>query len=220
MQKLQYPKANYFPVPNNICAVVGDLSGSEIKVLLYILRHTWGFPDDDRREPKRLTFDDFLRGREARSRKTGKRKRMDSGCGLTQKGTLSKALTALATKHKLILVIEDRHDGARVRKSYRSRLPEDEGFPGIVDLKEYIILRKKSNQKAKVEATIEFPEGNAEFPRVNPEFPRVNSIIQKETKEKNSGKSSFPIGNRDVFSETPEIDVEELKRLVEERRLK
>lgn len=219
MKGLQYPKANYFPTPNNICEIIAELNGSEVKVLFYILRHTWGFPEDDRREPKRLSFDDFLFGREARSRKTGKMHRMDTGCGVTAKSTVSKALRGLALKHHLILIIEDRHDGGRVKKQYRARVPEDDGYPDINDLDEYEIMR--ANELETVDLV--FPTGDPElskvheeFPKVHGEFPRSNPIIEKETIERNWRKGE----DLSTILDNIVVDVEGLEESIEKRRLK
>ena len=187
MRGIPYPSSNYHPIPNNFCEIIEDLTKSEIQALHYIMRHTWGFPKDGRQEPKRLSFDDFLFGREVRDRKTGKLRRMDSGCGITAKSTLSRALKALAVKHEKILILEDRRDLGRVKKRYRVRLPEDEDLPSIMDLNEYQIERHEQLKDG-------FPHGTQSSSKVYKGLRVGNPNREKETIEVNHWEDEFPPG--------------------------
>lgn len=72
------PKENYSKLPH---ALVGALpifsSLAELKVVLYVLRHTWGYQEFA--ELKRITLDEFRSGRR---RKDGSR--MDQGVGMSE----------------------------------------------------------------------------------------------------------------------------------------
>ena len=83
----------------------------ELKVIVYLLRHTWGFNDVERR----ISLDEFMSGR--RRRDGG---RIDNGTGLT-KNTVKDGIRR-AIKHGFILVSEDRSDPARISRYYRLRL--------------------------------------------------------------------------------------------------
>jgi DNA-binding PadR family transcriptional regulator len=79
----------------------------EMKVILYILRHTWGFQDDE----KKITLDEFANGRRRRDRT-----RLDNGTGLS-KPTIINGLKR-AIEHGFIQVEVDERDKGRVKKFY------------------------------------------------------------------------------------------------------
>jgi hypothetical protein len=109
------PEANYFKVPNMFWDIE-DLTIHERFVLLYILRHTWGYQEFG--IYKAITIDEFQNGR-----KTSDGKRMDKGCGVSR-GAISQALTALASKG-YILIETNTNDLARVKKSYMLNMAKD-----------------------------------------------------------------------------------------------
>lgn len=109
------PEANYFKVPNMFWDIE-DLTIHERFVLLYILRHTWGYQEFG--IYKAITIDEFQNGR-----KTSDGKRMDKGCGVSR-GAISQALTALSSKG-YILIETDASDLARVKKSYMLNMAKD-----------------------------------------------------------------------------------------------
>lgn len=88
---------------------------AELKIILYIMRHTWGYLEIDNGEgvlwAKKITVDEFMYGRK-RKDKT----RMDHGTGLSSWG-VQKGIE-LALKHKYILQVVDDSDKARIEKSY------------------------------------------------------------------------------------------------------
>lgn len=82
---------------------------SELKVILYILRHTWGYQEYG--IPKRITLDEFANGRK---RTDGSR--LDSGIGLTIP-SIRNGLKR-ATEHGFIVHERDDEDPARVKNFY------------------------------------------------------------------------------------------------------
>jgi len=102
------PTANYSKLPH---AMIGALpqvqTMGELKVILYILRHTWGFQDDQ----KRITLDEFQHGRKRRDGT-----RLDGGTGMS-KPSIVKGLE-LAEQHGFILIDTDDHDKGRIKKFY------------------------------------------------------------------------------------------------------
>jgi hypothetical protein len=108
------PQSNYFKVPNEFW-LIEDLSPHERMVLLYILRHTWGFQEFD--VMKQITIDEFQHGR-----KSGD-ERIDKGCGVSR-GGISQALASLEKKG-YIQVMTDVSDPARVKKHYMLNMSKD-----------------------------------------------------------------------------------------------
>jgi hypothetical protein len=82
---------------------------TELKVILYIFRHTWGFHEFD--TLKKITTDEFISGRK---RKDGTR--LDQGTGLSDWGV--KDGIAKALKHGYIVCEVDDRDKARIKKWY------------------------------------------------------------------------------------------------------
>lgn len=118
-----YPRENWSKLPHIFIEYflprIDTLA--ELKLLLYLLRHTWGF--DEYGIPKHITTDEFQFGRK---RKDGSR--MDSGTGLGNE-TVRRGLKA-ALAHKLIEVSVDDSDKGRIEKRYTLRMkqnPQDEG---------------------------------------------------------------------------------------------
>lgn len=116
------PKKNYFPMPNawiDICAGIDNLA--ELKVVQYVLRHTWGYQEYG--IAKAITVDEFMHGRKHQDGKT----RMDNGTGLKSDRSVKDGLKA-AIKHGYLVCEIDDTDKARIKKSYALKmLPEVEG---------------------------------------------------------------------------------------------
>lgn len=110
------PKKNYFPMPNewiNICAEIDNLA--ELKVIQYVLRHTWGYQEFDG-TPKHITIDEFMHGRKYSSQSDRKGQRMDNGTGLSNRSVIDGLKRAV--DHKYLICEEDRSDKARIVKAY------------------------------------------------------------------------------------------------------
>lgn len=104
------PKQNYSKLPHDFvnCLPMID-SLAELKVVLYVLRHTWGFSEYGK--PKRITIDEFMDGRKRRNGS-----RMDQGTGLA-KASVWDGLKR-AVEHGFLLVEEDNTDLARQERYY------------------------------------------------------------------------------------------------------
>jgi len=114
-QGFVFPESNYFRMPNEWTNLtVGMTSLAEIKVVEYVLRHTWGY-SKERDKPKRITLDEFAKGRK---RKDGSR--MDDGIGMSilsiRKG-IKKAI-----EHNYLSVAEDDRDRGRVKRYYSLKM--------------------------------------------------------------------------------------------------
>lgn len=103
------PHQNWFKMPNDWTDITADLSSiAELKVVEYVLKHTWGYQEYGVR--KRITNDEFMQGRK---RKDGTR--MDKGTGLTKKSVIAGIKSALA--RGLLIEEVDDSDKARVKNT-------------------------------------------------------------------------------------------------------
>ena len=110
-----YPEENWTKMPNVLIDLLSDLTGAELKCLLYILRHTWGYQEFG--QSKRLTVDEFEQGRKRRNGS-----RMDVGTGLCR-STVQCSLQSLVDKGYIEVDVDDTDKG-RIKKSYRVRMQE------------------------------------------------------------------------------------------------
>ena len=120
------PVRNYFPMPNewiNLCAQIDNLA--ELKIIQYVLRHTWGFQEYG--ITKAITVEEFMHGRK---RQDGSR--IDKGTGLKSDRSVKDGLKA-AIAHGYLISEVDETDLARIKKSYALKMQppipeESEGY--------------------------------------------------------------------------------------------
>jgi hypothetical protein len=102
------PTQNYSKLPHKFIDMLPSIkSMSELKILIYTLRHTWGYQDSF----KGMTLDEYMNGRK---RKDGSR--IDSGTGLSRpsvKDGINKAVS-----HGYLFVAENNGDKARIKRYY------------------------------------------------------------------------------------------------------
>ena len=85
-----FTSPNYTQVPDDLFDVLlPQLAGAELKVLLYIIRRTFGF----KKSSDPISFNQFLRGIRTRAGE-----QLDRGCGIKNRSTLSSALKSLEEK--------------------------------------------------------------------------------------------------------------------------
>jgi len=105
------PTENWSKLPHELINRLPDFtSQGEIMVVLYILRHTWGFQEFD--EGKKITLDEFELGRKRRDRT-----RIDNGVGMSRAAILKGIKKAV--EHGFIEVEEDNSDLARRKRWYK-----------------------------------------------------------------------------------------------------
>jgi predicted transcriptional regulator len=108
------PEANYFKLPNNWTDITARLTSlAEVKLVEYVLKHTWGYQEFGL--SKKITTDEFMNGRK---NKTGER--LDLGTGLSNRSIIDGL--NLAVKHGLLEIEIDDRDRARVKKYYRLKM--------------------------------------------------------------------------------------------------
>lgn len=122
---LSVPKSNYTKIPHEFINLLPDItSQAELKVLLYLFRHTWGFSEYGK--PKKITVDEFMNGRMKKDRT-----RMDRGIGLTAESVRDGI--DRAEKHGFILVEKDERDLGRIKKFYSLNIKPEEIVEDEVD---------------------------------------------------------------------------------------
>lgn len=102
--------SNYSKLPHSFIGVLPQFETlAELKVVIYLLRHTWGFNEYDK--PKHITTDEFMHGR-----KRADGSRMDGGTGLSNKSVI--AGIRAAKDHGFIVELVNDSDKARIEKRY------------------------------------------------------------------------------------------------------
>ena len=112
----EHPKENWSKIPHTLIEAMPNITSlGEMKVILYLLRHTWGFQDIG--EFKKITLDEFAKGRKRKDRS-----RYDSGTGLSIP-TIRKGLKQ-AIDHGFILIETDNSDKARQKNYYMLKMAD------------------------------------------------------------------------------------------------
>ena len=108
------PEENWSKLPHVFIAALPLVETlAEMKVILYVLRHTWGYQDDE----KRISIDEFVHGRKYAKRHREEYPedgdRIDNGTGMCENAI--KDGIARAVAHGFIEVWEDDTDKARIK---------------------------------------------------------------------------------------------------------
>src|SRR5436309_12561990 len=108
------PEANFLRLPNEWTDITAKLTSlAEMKLVEYVLKHTWGYSEFDM--VKKITTDEFMYGRK---KKDGTR--IDSGTGLSKPSVIEGLNNAV--KHGLLEVEIDDSDKARIKKFYKLKM--------------------------------------------------------------------------------------------------
>ena len=129
------PTENWSKLPHEFVDALAMVETvGELKVIIYILRHTWGFQE----QQKKITMDEFEHGRKRRDGT-----RMDTGTGLTNP-TVRDGLKR-AEAHGFIEVEVDNRDLGRVKRFYSLRMnaPQEPAKESQTQAKENIGRGKK-----------------------------------------------------------------------------
>lgn len=109
------PRQNWSKLPNQMIEWLPLItSEAELKVILYILRHTWGYHDSE----KRIATSEFATGRRKRDGT-----KIDNGIGLNEPA-IREGLRK-AEEHGFVLVEIDDSDKGRIRKYYSLAMQDD-----------------------------------------------------------------------------------------------
>src|SRR5947209_18968579 len=108
------PEANFFRLPNEWTDITAQVTSlAEMKLVEYVLKHTWGYSEFD--IVKKITTDEFMYGRK---KKSGER--IDSGTGLSKPSVIAGLKSAVA--HGLLEEETDDSDKARIKKYYKLKM--------------------------------------------------------------------------------------------------
>ena len=108
------PKQNWFKMPNKWTDITADISSlAELKVVEYVMRHTWGFQEYGL--SKWITNEEFVNGRKRRDGT-----RIDKGTGLSLRSVRNG--TNAAVKRGLLIALVDESDRGRIKKAYSVRM--------------------------------------------------------------------------------------------------
>ncbi len=118
-QGFRYPSSNFFRLPNEWFDITHNMTLAELKVVEYVLRHTWGFQENI----KRISLVEFENGR-----KTREGEHLDHGTGLSRP-SIRKGLQ-LAVEHGF-LVVHKEGDPGRQRHLYGPNMNEEEGVKNL-----------------------------------------------------------------------------------------
>jgi hypothetical protein len=108
------PESNYFRLPRDWTDITSRITSlAELKVVEYVLKHTWGYHEYGL--VKKISIDEFMHGRK---KTTGER--VDEGTGLTKHSVIDGIKKAIA--HGLLLEQINSRDKARIKKSYALKM--------------------------------------------------------------------------------------------------
>lgn len=110
----EIPEQNWFKLPNRWTDITCEMSSlAELKVVEYVLRHTWGFQEYG--AAKRISINEFMHGRR---RSDGSR--IDCGTGLSKQSVIDGLKKAV--EHGYLIEVVDHSDKGRIKKSYSLRM--------------------------------------------------------------------------------------------------
>ena len=112
------PRQNWFKMPNAWTDITAGITSlAELKVIEYVLKHTWGYREYG--IAKLITTNEFMQGRR---RKDGTR--IDRGTGLSKPSVIAGLKAAVA--HGFLEELVDDSDRGRIKKSYSLKM-----LPGL-----------------------------------------------------------------------------------------
>jgi DNA-binding PadR family transcriptional regulator len=160
------PEANFSKLPHELTNCMDKIASlAELKVVLYILRHTWGFQEYDK--PKKITVDEFMNGR-----KTKDGRRIDNGIGMSKPSVINGL--ELAERDGLITVFSDESDPARIKKFYMIRTA---GVKNVdPDVKDFDTSGKDSLHRTEKETLERNSEKEKELSAIAEEAPKDEKI--------------------------------------------
>lgn len=109
------PEENWSKLPHEFIGSMGAIASlAEMKVVLYVLRHTWGYHDRQgiRETEKRISLDEFCHGRKLKGGE-----RMDAGTGMSLNAVKDGIKRAIDDGY-ITIAAKDETDKARVKTWY------------------------------------------------------------------------------------------------------
>jgi len=165
------PKANFSKLPHSLVSVLPLIETvAELKCIIYILRHTWGFGDDS----KKITLDEFENGRK---RKDGTR--IDNGVGLSRPSIINGLKRA--AQHGFI-IIEKSGDPGRQERVYSIHMVNDDQLKVLTPpVKSFNPPSKESLPRSEKETQIDTQERKKDSISPSGEMPAVSNTADDST---------------------------------------
>lgn len=178
------PEQNYSKLPHVLIEQLPNIdSMAELKVVLYLLRHTWGFSEYGK--PKKITTDEFMSGR-----KKSDGSRMDGGTGLSN----NSVITGLekAVEHGFIVVEVDDTDKARIEKCYSLNMSGVQDLHSEPqDLHSGCAKVAQRSEKETKERNPKKVKGGADKPRAARANDFPSNVLYREVTERYPVKASW-----------------------------
>lgn len=161
-QGFEPPTENWSKLPHALINALPQVTSlAEIKVILYILRHTWGYREFE--TSKTITGDEFANGR-----KKSDGTRIDGGIGMSEPSVRTGIKNAI--EHGFIVAEVDDSDMARIEKSYKLAMRVEE--VGVNSLpsgdKEFTLRTKTINPRSEKETKGKKPKKEKPAPAIHP----------------------------------------------------
>lgn len=122
------PEQNWYKMPNEFTELAASLvrrrMTAVVILLLYIMRHTWGYQEYG--IAKKITLDEFINGR-----KMTNGARMDSGTGLSDL-TIRSAINDAVKVGVLVMEVDD-HDKGRMKRYFRLKMADDDAQDRVLN---------------------------------------------------------------------------------------
>jgi hypothetical protein len=155
------PDRNWSKLPHALVTALPIIETlSELKVILYVLRHTWGYQEYG--TAKRITLDEFEHGRKRRDGS-----RMDGGTGLSSNAVRSGVMRAVAHGF-LIQETETHRDKGRQSHVYYLRMSHPD--PRVSDF-----------------APLDVNDDSPDVQRLTSTVSRFHTRSEKDTADRDSG---------------------------------
>lgn len=190
----QPPQENWSRLPHQLIASLPTFSSlAELKVVLYVLRHTWGYQEFD--DGRRISLDEFMHGR-----KTREGKRLDEGVGMNKQAIIDGIRRAV--KHGFLQVEGEGKQGRREKFYKLAMCPvSDEGASMKIIPGQY---ENHTSASVKIIPATASEGAPADGPQ-SPKDIRERNIERKEDSPADAGRP--PAHRRDITL-TPEGDLE------------
>ncbi|MCP4990832.1 MAG: hypothetical protein GY928_33765 [Colwellia sp.] len=178
------PTANYSKLPHQFIDRLPLITTlAEIKVLIYVLRHTWGFGESN----KRISLDELKNGRK---KKDGTR--IDKGTGLS-KPSLRSGI-AKAIEHGYLFVAEDSSDKARIKRLYslteqgiQEQIEQNQGYRIFTPEVKNLYPRGKESLPRTKKETLERNSRHGDGEKTSPSAPDSKPPSKQSSKPVDTG---------------------------------
>ncbi len=178
------PTRNFFSLPHEMINIIAEIKNlAELKVIIYVIRHTWGYQEYG--ITKAITVEEFMHGRR---RTDGSR--IDNGTGLLSDRSVKDGIKA-AIEHGYLICDVDDTDKARIKKAYALKMQPDSGQVVSTPLFSWGVDTTPQAGSIYPSEVQNLPLGGAKStPRS--EKDTLERHLEKDTEEKQEGAFALP----------------------------